>query len=74
MGSHYNHLNKKLDALRDKQWRKTRSGHNSQEQQFYLRTKKSNKHLIYQETSNKPGVVQMVASGLGSQISMTFGT
>ena len=35
----YNHLNKKLDGLQDKQRRKTRIRHNNQEQQFYPRTK-----------------------------------
>ena len=39
MESHYNHLNKKLDGLQDKQRRKTRAGHNKQKQQYYPRTK-----------------------------------
>jgi hypothetical protein len=38
MESHYNHLNKKLDGLQDKQRRKARTRHNNQEQQFYPRT------------------------------------
>ena len=49
MESHYNNHNKKLDCLQAKQRRKTRTRHSDQEQQFYPRTKKSNKYQIHRE-------------------------